>query len=68
MGSWLEKARLEAGHFFYRDMNRGPFTTDRAVTTGQANHSTQIYFLQLVSLLGYLQQQQWFRGYLLEHG
>lgn len=33
--SWLEKARLEAGHFSCRDMNRGPFTTDRAVTIGK---------------------------------
>lgn len=55
-GSWLEKDKLEAGHFSCRDMNRDLFTADRAVTIGQANHSTQIYFLQLVSLLGYLQQ------------
>ena len=53
IGSWLENARLEVDHFSCGDMNRGPFTTGRAVTS-QAYYSTQIYILQVVSLLGVL--------------
>lgn len=44
IGSWMEKARLEAGHFSCGDMNRGPFATERAVNKSSLPLHPNLYF------------------------